>query len=139
MILNRISGLVVVALGLLLILYIIPNHTEIDEFSTLAPSTLPYITASIALIMGLVQLIFPSGKAEFNPGPALRVGFYFLLSLAGLYMMSLIGFRIAAPLLILIVMILIGERRPLWLISGILVMPLVMWYAVEVLLNWPLP
>jgi putative tricarboxylic transport membrane protein len=139
MTLNRLSGLVVASLAILLIFWIIPNHTEVAEFSSLEPSTLPYITAGIALIMGLLQLIFPSGKAEFNLGPAFKVAFFFAVSLAGLYIMSLVGFLIAAPLLVLVVMMLIGERRPLWLISGIVIMPLVMWASVEILLNWPLP
>lgn len=139
MTLNRISGLVVTAIAVLLILWIIPNHTEIDELATLKPSALPYITASIILIMGLIQVVFPGGKAEFDLKSTLQVGFYFALSLAGVYLMNLIGFLIAAPTLILVVMILIGERRPLWLISGIILMPVTIWYSVDILLNWPLP
>ena len=120
-------------------LWIIPNHTEIDELATLKPATLPYITATIVLIMGLLQVVFPGGKAEFDLKNTLQVGFYFALSLAGLYLMSLIGFLIAAPILILLVMILIGERRPLWLVSGVILMPLSIWASIELLLNWPLP
>jgi hypothetical protein len=36
-------------------------------------------------------------------------------------------------------MLSIGERRPLWLIAGIVLIPLAMWSSIELLLNRPLP
>ena len=139
MTLNRMSGLVVAFFGAILLLWIIPNHTETVDFGWLRPATLPIITAVIVLISSIVHFIFPTGKAEFDVQPALRAGSFFAISLSGLFLMHLIGFRMAAPLLVLVIMLLVGERRPIWLIAGIVLVPLAMWSSIELLLNRPLP
>jgi putative tricarboxylic transport membrane protein len=139
MILNRISGLVFAVLGAVLLFWIIPQHTETVDYAWLRPATLPIITAVIVIISSIVHLIFPSGKAEFDAPLALRAGLYFVISLIGLFLMYFTGFLIAAPLMVMAIMLLTGERRPLWLIAGIVLIPLAMWSSVVLLLNRPLP
>ena len=139
MTLNRISGLVVAVLGVILVFWIIPRHTETVDYAWLRPATLPIITTAIVIISSIVHLIFPSGKAEFDVPLALRAGLFFVISLIGLCLMYFVGFLIAAPLLVMVLMLLIGERRPLWLISGIVLIPLAMWSSIELLLKRPLP
>ncbi len=139
MTLNRISGLVVAVLGVILLFWIIPRHTETVDYAWLRPATLPTITAVIVIISSIVHLIFPSGKAEFDVPLALRAGLYFVISLIGLSLMYFVGFLIAAPLLVMALMLLIGERRPLWLIAGIVLIPLAMWSSIVLLLDRPLP
>lgn len=139
MTLNRISGLVVAVLGAILLFWIIPRHTETVANAWLRPATLPTITAVIVIIASIVHLIFPAGKAEFDVPLALRAGLFLVISLIGLFLMHLAGFLIAAPLLVMVLMLLIGERRPLWLIAGIVLIPLAMWSSIELLLNRPLP
>ena len=139
MTLNRMSGLVVAVLGAILLFWIIPQHTETVDYAWLRPSTLPIITTAIVIISSIVHLIFPSGKAEFDVPLALRAGCFFVISLIGICLMHFVGFLIAAPLLVMVLMLLIGERRPLWLIAGIVLIPLAMWSSIELLLNRPLP
>jgi putative tricarboxylic transport membrane protein len=139
MTLNRISGLVVAALGLILLFWIIPRQTETVDYAWLRPATLPIITTVIVIVSSIVHFIFPSGKAQFDVPLALRAGVFFVISLAGLLLLHLVGFLIAAPLLVMVLMLLIGERRPLWLIAGIVLTPLAMWSSIELLLNRPLP
>ena len=136
---NRISGLVVAVLGAILLFWIIPRHTETVDYAWLRPATLPTITAVIVIIASIVHLIFPAGKAEFDVPLALRAGLFLVISLIGLFLMHLAGFLIAAPLLVMVLMLLIGERRPVWLIAGIVLIPLTMWSSIELLLNRPLP
>ena len=45
------------------------------------------------------------------------------------------GFLIAAPVLVLVLMLVIGERRPLWLFAGIVLVPLGIWSSIELLLK----
>jgi putative tricarboxylic transport membrane protein len=139
MTINRMSGLVVAVLGVILLFWIIPRHTETVDYAWLRPATLPIITAVIVIISSIVHLIFPSGKAEFDVPLALRAGLYFVISLIGLCLMYFVGFLIAAPLLVMALMLLVGERRPLWLITGIVLIPLAMWSSIVLLLNRPLP
>jgi putative tricarboxylic transport membrane protein len=108
-------------------------------FGWLKPNTLPNIITIVIIILGLFHFILPSGKAEFDIKLALRIGLFFMITMASLYFMSVVGFLIAAPIMVMIVMILIGERRPLWLVSGIVLGPAAIWAAVDLLLNRPLP
>ena len=139
MTLNRMSGLVVAVFGAILLFWIIPHHTEAVDYGWLRPATLPIITAVVVLISSIVHFIFPTGNAEFNVKLALRAGSFFVISLAGLYLMHLIGFLVAAPLMVFVIMVLVGERRPLWLIAGIALIPLAIWSSIELLLDRPLP
>lgn len=133
------SGLVVAVAGAILFFWVIPNHTEPADSVWLKPATLPNITSIIIIIAGAIHFIFPTGKAEFGVAFSLRVGLFFVISSMGLYLMSLIGFILAAPLLVLVIMIIIGERRPLWLVAGIILLPASIWFCVDFLLNRPLP
>ena len=133
------SGLAVVIAGTILLFWIIPNQTEFVDSGWLKPATLPRIASIIFIISGLIQFIFPTGKAEFDAAFSLRVGLFFVISAIGLYLMSLIGFVLAAPILISVIMIMIGERRPLWLVAGIILLPASIWFCVDLLLNKPLP
>lgn len=124
---------------MILLFWIIPQHTETADYGWLRPATLPNITAVIVIIASLIQFAFPSGKAEFDVPLALRAGLFFLIALLGLFLMYLTGFLIAVPLLVMFTMLLTGERRLLWLTMGIVLIPLAIWSSVELLLNRPLP
>jgi putative tricarboxylic transport membrane protein len=135
MTLNRISGVVVAVFGIMLFFWIIPRHTETVDYGWLRPATLPNVTAIIVIVASIIHVIFPSGKAEFDGPLAMRAGFFFVISLAGLFLMHHVGFLIAAPLLIMVLMLSIGERRPLWLATGVVLVPLGIWSAIELLLK----
>ena len=139
MTLNRISGLAVIIGGAILLFWVIPHQTEAVDYGWLKPATLPKISAIIIVISGLIHFIFPTGKADFDVAFSLRVGLFFVISCIGLYLMNLIGFVLAAPILIVVIMMMIGERRPLWLVSGIILLPASIWFCVSFLLNKPLP
>ncbi len=135
MTLNRISGVVVAVFGIILFFWIIPRHTETVDYGWLRPATLPNVTAVIVIVASIIHALFPSGKAEFDGLLAMRAGLFFVISLAGLFLMHHVGFLIAAPLLIMVLMLLIGERRPLWLATGVVLVPLGIWSAIELLLK----
>ena len=135
MTLNRISGVVVAVFGIILLFWIIPRHTETVDYGWLRPATLPNVTAIIVIVASIIHVIFPSGKAEFDGPLAMRAGLFFGISLAGLFLMHHVGFLIAAPLLIMVLMLSIGERRPLWLAIGVVLVPLGIWIAIELLLK----
>ena len=131
--------MVVAAFGLILLFWIIPRHTEPVDFGWLRPTTLPNITAAVMAIMGIIHVLFPAGTAEFDARPAARAGLFFVISVAGLFLMRYAGFLLSAPLLVLVLMLMVGERRPLWLFAGVVMVPLGIWSSVELLLRRPLP
>lgn len=136
---NRLSGIVVAVFGLILLFWIIPQHTETVDYGWLRPETLPIVSAVIAIIASVIHVLFPTGKVDFDLKLARRAGLFFVISLLGLFLMHLLGFLLAAPVMILILMLMIGERRPLWLVTGIVIIPLAIWSTIELLLKRPLP
>jgi putative tricarboxylic transport membrane protein len=100
---------------------------------------LPNLTAVIVIIAGIIHVLFPAGTAEFDVQPALRAGLFFAISLAGLFVMHRLGFLIGAPLLALVLMLMVGERRPAWVVAGVVMVPLGIWISVQLLLQRPLP
>jgi putative tricarboxylic transport membrane protein len=136
---NRLSGVVVAVFGLILLFWIIPRHTEPVDFGWLRPTTLPNITAVVMVIASIIHVLFPAGTSEFDARPAARAGLFFVISVAGLFLMHHAGFLLSAPLLVLVLMLMIGERRPLWLLAGVVMVPLGIWSSIELLLRRPLP
>jgi len=53
--------------------------------------------------------------------------------------MSRFGFVIVSPVLALAIMLLFGERRPIWLALGCVGMPAIIWLLVVQILERPLP
>lgn len=136
---NRLSGLVVFLFGLLTFFVLIPMQTEAVDYGWLRPATLPSIAAVIIGLSGLVQCVFPTGAADFNLVDGLRVLLYLCIGIAGLWGMHAFGFVVTAPLLMLCTMLIIGERRWLWLCIGCVLLPAFIWFCIEFLLQRPLP
>jgi len=139
MILNRLSGLFAAIVGIILLFWVIPNHTETVDYGWLRPATLPKITVFIIIIAGTVHFIFPRGTAELDFASAGRSALFLGIGVAGLWLMNISGFSIGAPVLMLALMIIIGERRWQWLLSGVIMLPAFIWLCVDYLLKRPLP
>ena len=139
MTLNRFSGLLALLAGLLLLFWVIPNHTETADSGWLHPATLPNITAIIIILSGGIHFFFPMGTAELDLKATAKSGLFLGIGLLGLVLMHFAGFIIAAPILMLVIMLKVGERRWLWLLSGVVFLPAVIWFFVDFLLKRPLP
>lgn len=135
---NRLSGLFVSLFGIILLLFIIPNQTEFVDYGWLKPATLPSIAAVIITVAGLLHSIFPRGTVEFDRTSAVRALLLFFIGLLGLWLMT-ISYMVAAPLLMLLLMWRIGERRWKWLFIGVVILPASIWYFIDYLLQRPLP
>ncbi|MGH1359495.1 MAG: tripartite tricarboxylate transporter TctB family protein [Burkholderiaceae bacterium] len=139
---DRLSGLFFLLLGAVFYWMVIPAQTEMVDYGWVLPQTLPNLTAILIAACGASLLIRPPPAEQpppgINPSPA-RAGLALGILLAGVWLIGQIGFMLAAPPLALSVMLLIGERRKRWLALGTLGMPALIWFAVAVLLERPLP
>mgnify|MGYP002713045228 CR=1 FL=1 len=124
--------------GLLLYLVIIPRHTETVDYGWMRPQTLPNAMAWIILLAGALQALRPTGEIEFVPGETARAGLYLALVVIGTICIGQFGFVYVSPVLALAIMLVIGERRPLWLAFGVVVLPFTIWFVVTILLARPL-
>jgi putative tricarboxylic transport membrane protein len=146
---NRIAGLFVLCFGLLMILVIIPRHTEIVDYGWTRPHTVPNVMAWVMMLAAAWLVFRPAGKVETgNPveedrpadlARAGRAAYYFVLTVAGFWLIARFGFAPVSPLLALAVMLMAGERRPFWLAVGGAAVPFTIWLIVAVLLERNLP
>lgn len=136
---DRISGLFFLLLGLAMYFWVNPNYIESVDSRNLSPDTMPNILSIILALCGALLILKPTDEKIRNPILMAKTALYVGLLIAGIYAMSLFGFEYVAPFLALAIMWLLGERRPLWLILGVIVMPAVIWFLVTQVLGRALP
>jgi len=136
---DRWTGAFFVAVAAVLYFHVIPTYVETVEYGWVHPRTIPNAVAVIVAVCGVAQIIGPA-KVTVPPARQLaRAGLFFALIVAGLVLTAFLGFKIVAPLLALVIMLAIGERRPGWLAAGVIGIPLAIWLFVAFLLGRPLP
>lgn len=138
---ERLSGIVVILFGAVLYWAIVPWQVETADYGWLRPRTLPRILAVILMLAGAWQVLGASTPPDARAGavPWARGALFAAVLIASLALMAQVGFLVVAPVMALTIMLLTGERRPLWLGLGTLGAPAAIWLGVAVLLERPLP
>lgn len=136
---DRASGVFFVLFGLAMYFRVNPTYIETVDGGNLAPDTLPNVMALVIAACGALLVVKPSTHMMRSPRLIARAGLYSAVLAAGTFAMSHFGFEIAGPVLALAIMWLIGERRPLWLAGGVIVMPAATWFLVAQVLGRALP
>lgn len=136
---DRASGAVFVLFGLVMYFIVNPGFIEDVDTGNIRPETVPNWLALIIAGCGALLVLRPTDHHGPDLRRSLRAALFLTVLCGGVWVMSHVGFVYAAPPLALAVMLLIGERRPLWLLLGVLGMPTLIWLLVEVLLDRPLP
>lgn len=138
--LDRISGALVALAGLWLLTYGIDQHVASNGLESPSPQLFPRIGAWILLIFGVAQVVATRSGASLPTGRVL--GRYLLVSamLIGMvWIMEWFGFVIGAMVMLAGLMLLVYERRPLWLAVAVVAVPVSIWLIFEILLERPLP
>lgn len=123
-----------------LLFVVIPWQTEPAVLLTaLDPKAYPSAAAILIIVTGLVQLAWPTGSAVLDWRRMGRAVLVVAICFAGTLLLDVAGYLITGPIVVAAVMLMTGERRWLWLVVGILVMPAAIWAVFELLLRRPLP
>ena len=136
---DRLCGLFVVLFALMLFFHLIPTQVEAVSYGAIRPKTVPQILAATLALAGTALMLRPADGSDLRAVPWGRSALNVAILSAGLWLTARFGFVLVAPPLALVLMLLMGERRPLWLALGVAAMPLLIWFAVSVLLGRPLP
>jgi len=124
---------------MILFFYLIPTQVETVEYGAIRPKTMPQILAVIIGIFGAMLMIKPADGSDLQKMPWIKSTLIVGILAAGLWLISHFGFEIIVAPLALILMLVMGERRPLWIGIGVIGMPALIWFAVTLLLQRPLP
>ncbi len=139
MLANKITTISLIILSVLLYVYIIPNQIEppiFDGWTT--PATLPNIIVIGIMLMALIQFFNTNSPPDFDKKVLVKSLSLAVLGIFFVGLMGHIGFLWVAPVLSVGIMVLIGERRPLWLILGGGI-PIILWAGVVMGLGRTLP
>ena len=139
MLVNRLSASFVIFLGLSLIYFIFPVEIESLDYGWVRPQTLPNICALLLIIFGIVQFIFPKGKVVLEFEQILWSGIFVSAAFIAVFGFHKFGFIYTAPIFAVSIMLLIGEKRILWLLLGVFLIPFLILLIVEQLLGRLLP
>ena len=139
MLVNRLSASFFIFLGLSLIYVIFPVEIESLDYGWVRPQTLPNICALLLIIFGIVQFIFPKGKVVLEFEQILWSGVFVSAAFIAVFGFHKFGFIYTAPIFALSIMLLIGEKRILWLLLGVFLIPFLILLIVEQLLGRLLP
>tara|TARA_B100000686_G_scaffold338670_1_gene411521 strand:+ start:372 stop:791 length:420 start_codon:yes stop_codon:yes gene_type:complete len=139
MLVNRLSASFVIFLGLSLIYFIFPVEIESLDYGWVRPQTLPNICALLLIIFGIVQFIFPKGKVVLEFEQILWSGVFVSAAFIAVFGFHKFGFIYTAPIFAVSIMLLIGEKRILWLLLGVFLIPFLILLIVEQLLGRLLP
>jgi len=142
-----IAGLILLALGLLMLFVIIPAEADGDTWSGVSPLFFPTLIAAcfcLACVGMLVQAIFkPSSYAGMGAPVKLgRMGFFALaciIVLGGVFAIHAFGFLWGGPLLVGGLILFMGETRWYRIVPMSTVPVVVIYFFVTKLLNAPLP
>ena len=139
MLVNRLSASFVIFFGLSLVYFIFPIEIEKLDYGWVRPQTLPNICAFLLIIFGIVQFIFPKGKVVLEFEQILWSGVFVSAAFIAVFGFHKFGFIYTAPIFALTIMLLIGEKRILWLLLGVFLIPFLILLIVEQLLGRMLP
>lgn len=138
--LDRILGGIAVLFGGFLYLYAIPANVRMVEGAMPYPAMFPQIAAWMFIGLGAVQMVI--GKAKFTFPSAKQflafLGIIFLTLLVILFMEQFGYLVVMIPLMIALV-ILTNERRPMWMAVMVIGTPITVWLLFEYVLQRHLP
>lgn len=136
---DRASGAFFLLFGLAVYFLIIPAYVEQAEGGNIAPDTIPNIVSFVIAGCGFLLIIKPTAQRPPRMRYFLVTAAYVSILAAAIYAMSWFGFVSVAPVFALVIMVMIGERRPLWLAIGAVAMPALIWFFVTHILDRVLP
>lgn len=138
-IVSRLPGAVIAAAGLFLLVSVIPNHTEAVDYGWVRPQTVPMLCGIALVLLGALQAVLPGGRADLSVREVARVALFVALTAGALFVMDRFGYLAGAAILALLVMLVVGERRPGWIALGAVAAPVVIWSIAVPLLGRVLP
>ena len=136
---DRVSGTFFLLFGLAMYFLVIPEYVEVTDEGNISPSTMPNIISLVIAFFGAVLVLKPTPHQLQDKRFIIKTAGYVAIFAGGIYAMSLFGFETIGPVLALAIMLMIGERRPLWLGAGVILMPLIIWFLVTHVLGRALP
>lgn len=137
---ERIAGGLAVLFGVFLLLVLTPWQVKSYGGGMSDPTLFPDIAATLLVLLGALQIaVPPPAEAPADRRELGRAAAVVALTGASLAVMHGLGYLPAGFLLMAGLLLLMRERRVLWLVAATLGLPLAIWALFVVVLERPLP
>ena len=133
--LERIVTGAILVFSMTFLFLVMPQQVETVSYGRIIPATLPTILLWIIAIAAAVQLMTLKDDVGLNGRVVFRAALVLTLMAGSAWLMDLFAFEYIAPILALLLMLFIGEKRWYWLLLGGVAIPLGIWLLVEQVLN----
>ena len=133
--LERIVTGAILVFSMTFLFLVMPQQVETVSYGRIIPATLPTILLWIIAIAAAVQLMTLKDNVGLNGRVVFRAALVLTLMAGSAWLMDLFAFEYIAPILALLLMLFIGEKRWYWLLLGGVAIPLGIWLLVEQVLN----
>jgi putative tricarboxylic transport membrane protein len=138
--LHRASGIFFLIFAAAMYWLVIPAQTHVVyPDGSIPPAVLPTFYSLLIGAFASIVALQSDGETDFDMVQMVKVAAFFLLTTAGVWSMKHLGFEYVAPVMAGLLLWVVGERRPLWLILGAFVSPLLLWAFFEIALGRLLP
>lgn len=134
----RIASAVIAVGCIAFLLLVLPEQVDAFASGVIRPATIPAATLVLMAISAMVMVFEPMKEKDANAEFLVRMAFIVACFFCALITLNFIPFQYVMPVFAFVTMVQIGERRWLWLIAGSLV-PVLVWFLIEVVLGRPLP
>lgn len=119
--------------------FVIPAQTQPVHYGATTPSLFPSIGAALVGIGGLWLILLPDRTRTVDLRPLARNAGVAALASLGFAGIQWIGYLWTAPVLTIVLTLMVGQRRPLWLSLGGVAAPVALWALFALVLQRPLP
>ncbi|MBF9033278.1 hypothetical protein HKCCE2091_03420 [Rhodobacterales bacterium HKCCE2091] len=138
---DHILGGAVLAGGVFLLVYLIPNEVTAAPERLRNPALFPTMAAWLLVLLGVLQIVFAGPKQYRIDWPGLGRGLaVFAILVAAAIALPIVGFvPMGIGMMALFGFVMMYERRPHWLLVTIAASPVLTWALFEIAFQRPLP
>lgn len=140
MLARRVVGIGSVAFGAFLLLVAIPMHVTSSGTIIMNPALFPKVAAWLLIVLGTIQIVVGGPELTLPPlSEPVRFVIVAGLTAGAAVLLEPVGYLVVAIGLMAAVVAMIHERRPVWVATTVLAVPVGIWLFFEHLLERPLP
>jgi putative tricarboxylic transport membrane protein len=137
---DRILGTGAILFGVFLLLYAIPENVRQVRGALPYPAMFPQIAAWLFIGLGVLQVLFVKSELDVpSPRRLINFGIIAALTLLALLTINRFGYLPVSIALMACVAMLVRERRPVWIATIVLGLPIGVWLLFEQVLQRSLP
>lgn len=135
---SRLSALLIAVASAAVLVFVLPGQVEPFPYGAIKPVTVPFAALLVMAVSAGAMVLEPDMKLRIERSFLGRLLLIVIMTVSAVLALQFIAFEYSMPVFALVIMLLAGERRILWLGLGSGI-PIAVWAIAELALGRPLP